>query len=201
MAKSAADPEMTLRNVYTAEATCVTGISSSKPVLRFSHSPNPPHTKTTTFQPQRQLTPGLGGPETKPGEGRRRRRLGPPERSEGGRFLPAEERGREVGGNRSHQDKLFQGVCHFPLPPALFGPQEPSPRPFGPGDQGKRDLPQAPSGWGTKATDRGYGGDQNRFGVGRTAIALELAGSPDVYVVSLVDQVGSSLSMEGQSSK
>ena len=33
--------------------------------------------------------------------------LGPPERSEGGRFLPADEGGGEVGGNRSYQDQVF----------------------------------------------------------------------------------------------
>ena len=36
-----------------------------------------------------------------------RTRLGPPERSEGGRFLPAEEGGGEVGGIRSNQDQVF----------------------------------------------------------------------------------------------
>ena len=63
--------------------------------------------------------------------------LGPPERSEGGRSLPAEERGREVGGSRSHQDQLFQGRT---ISPYL--------RPY----SGRRYLPPALSGWGTKAT-------------------------------------------------
>jgi len=70
--------------------------------------------------------------------------LGPPERSEGGRFLPAEERGGEVGGNRSNQKNSSRGLAIAPylrpysgrryLPPAYpaGGPRQrvPSSRPL-----------------------------------------------------------------------
>jgi len=55
--------------------------------------------------------------------------LGPPERSEGGRFLPTEERGREVGGNRSRQDQLVVFGTIGPLPVA-YSATGPFPPPF-----------------------------------------------------------------------